>query len=219
MTVIGFHWAAERYRSVQPGILSRHCFSSGAHYDPANLHFGAVIALDEHVLEGGAGFAEHAHRGVELISWVLDGVLRHEDMGGRVEVVRPGLLQQQLTGSGIRHSETNASASEPLRFVQAWLELPAGQSAPQYRLVPPPLSGRAAQVSVIRPEPVVRIRVPDWALAYVTRGTVELGGTTLSEGDSARISAEDVSIRGGGEVLILAEPHHDALHPASPGGA
>jgi redox-sensitive bicupin YhaK (pirin superfamily) len=207
--VITVQRGAERYRSVQPGIVSRHCFSAGAHYDPANLRFGALIALDEHVLDPGAGFAEHAHRGVELVSWVLAGVLRHEDGSGRVELVGPGQLQQQISGAGIRHSECNASASEPLRFVQAWLALPAGKHVARYRLGRPPLAGLAAQVSVIRPDRAVgeHVPVPGWAVGFVTRGEIELGRrTVLRPGDSVRLRGDTVHVRGSGEVLVVAGP-------------
>ena len=83
---------AVRFETVQPGITTRHCFSSGAHYDPAHIAFGPLIALDEHALAPGAGFGRHAHRGVEILSWVLSGTLHHEDTAGRVELVRPGTL-------------------------------------------------------------------------------------------------------------------------------
>lgn len=212
--MITVHRAGDRYRTVQPGIVSRHCFSSGAHYDPANLRFGALIALDEHLLDPRAGFGDHAHRGVELVSWVLDGVLRHEDGDGRVELVRPGQLQVQVAGSGIRHSEVNASTSEPLHFVQAWLELPPGEWAPRYRLGDPPHAGRAAAVCVLHPDRAVRLSVPGWALGYVTRGAVELGGTALGPGDSARIRADNVLVRGCGEVVVVADPPVAATSPS-----
>lgn len=206
--------AGERYRTVQPGIVTRHCFSSGAHYDPANLRFGSLIALDEHLVEPGAGFGTHAHRGVELVSWVLDGVLRHEDGAGRVELVHPGRLQLQVAGSGIRHSEVNASTSEPLRFVQAWLELPAGEWAPQYRIDVPPCAGRAAAVHVLRPDRALRLSVPGWAVGLVTRGAIEVGTTVLGPGDSARIRADALPVRGSGELLVVADPPVAAISPS-----
>jgi len=107
----------ERGRSSQPGIESWHCFSSGPYYDPARIAWGPVIGLDEHLVAPGAGFDWHAHRGVYIASWVLNGALWHEDSGGGSSLVTPGELFVQSTGSGIRHREWNAS-DEPLRFVQ-----------------------------------------------------------------------------------------------------
>ena len=113
--------AADRYRSDQPGITSWHCFSAGAHYDPDNVAFGPIIGVDEHLVAPGAGFGWHAHSGVEIVSWVLAGVLRHEDSNGDVRLVAAGERLVQSAGSGIRHTETNASDTEPLRFVQTTL--------------------------------------------------------------------------------------------------
>ncbi|WP_375483199.1 pirin family protein [uncultured Jatrophihabitans sp.] len=109
------------YESVQPGIVSKHTFSAGAHYDPDNVAFGPIVGLDEHTVDPGAGFDWHGHRGVHIVSWVLAGTLRHEDSNGVERFVRPGVLLVQSTGGGIRHRETNASDTEPLRFVQITL--------------------------------------------------------------------------------------------------
>lgn len=109
---------AERGRSSQPGIESWHCLSSGPFYDPELVSFGPVIGLDEHRVAPGAGFDWHAHRGVHILSWVLEGALRHEDSSGELRFVSPGSLLVQSSGERIQHSETNASDSEALRFLQ-----------------------------------------------------------------------------------------------------
>lgn len=112
---------------MQPGIESWHRFSAGSYYDPDNVSFGPIIGFDEHRVDPGAGFDEHGHRGVHILSWVLDGELRHQDADGRVLYVPPGRLLVQSAGGGIRHSETNASTEKPLRFLQIILlrEAPA----------------------------------------------------------------------------------------------
>ena len=102
---------ADRYRTVQPGIETWHEFSAGPHYDPANLAFGSLIGVDEHRLAPGARFERHAHRGVEIVSYVIDGALDHD--GTRVT----GLLRQ-VAGDGIEHVEGNASQTEPLVLLQ-----------------------------------------------------------------------------------------------------
>jgi hypothetical protein len=108
-----------RGRSSQPGIESWHCFSSGPFYDPDRISLGPIVGVDEHLVAPGAGFDWHAHRGVHIASWVLEGTLQHEDSNGEVRFVTPGALFVQSTGrEGIRHREWNASGDEPLRFVQ-----------------------------------------------------------------------------------------------------
>ena len=123
--------AEQRFRSEYHGIVSLHCFSAGVHYDPARLGFGALVAVDEHLLAPGAGFAEHAHRGVDIVSLVLDGSLRHVGRAGEL-VVGPGALLVQVCGDGITHAESNASEQQPLRIIQ--LTALAGTGAPSTRL-------------------------------------------------------------------------------------
>jgi redox-sensitive bicupin YhaK (pirin superfamily) len=81
--------ANNRARIEQPGIVTWHSFSAGPHYDPNNISFGALIAHDEHLLAAAAGFPKHAHRGVDIVSWVLDGELRHD---GQTLKRMPGLI-------------------------------------------------------------------------------------------------------------------------------
>ena len=113
--------SAPRGRSSQPGIESWHCFSSGPYYDPSRIALGELIGVDEHRVAPRAGFDWHGHAGVHIVSWVLEGALRHEDISGEVRIVTPGTLFVQSTGAGIRHRETNASDTDPLTFVQVTL--------------------------------------------------------------------------------------------------
>jgi quercetin 2,3-dioxygenase len=188
-----------RYETQQPGITTWHCFSSGSHYDPANTHFGSMIALDEHVLTPGAEFARHAHRGVDLVSWVLAGTLRHEDGAGQVELIEAGTMLRQSAGSGLEHTEGNASATQPLRFVQLWLisEVAAGQQ----HGAPPMLAG-GGTVTVIAPAHPVELASAQYLHLFITRGSVDTLGHTLRAGDSARIRDEQVSIVGDGEAIV-----------------
>jgi redox-sensitive bicupin YhaK (pirin superfamily) len=197
--VIVLHRAAERYRSEQPGIVSWHCFSSGAHYDPANLRFGPLIALDEHVVDPGAGFAEHAHSRVELISWVLAGILEHRDRSGRKQLVGPGDVQYQLAGDGIRHIERNASSLEPLRFVQLWLM--TDEELPGYDVAPPPTTLCSGRFDVLTRCRSTRL---DAALLhlYVGTGNFHVAGHDLAAGDSVRATGA-VEVDGEGELLVV----------------
>lgn len=176
--------AVDRFETVQPGITTRHCFSSGAHYDAANTAFGSLIAFDEHAVAPGAGFGRHAHRGVEIVSWVLSGTLRHEDSTGRVELVGHGTTLRQSAGSGIEHTERNASDTEPLRFVQ---------------LV---LLGDVGEFSVLTPAEPVELAAAAFLHLFVSRGAVSVAGQSLQAGDSARIRDATATVEGGGEVLV-----------------
>jgi redox-sensitive bicupin YhaK (pirin superfamily) len=193
--------AADRFRTEHAGITSWHSFSSGAHYDPANLAFGPVVACDEHLLDPGAGFDPHPHARVELVSWVLDGALEHEDAGGRKQLVVAGQAQHQLAGAGIRHAERNASASAPLHFVQFWLL--ADADVPDYVLAAPPLSLSTGTFDVLRwcrdaavaPAPNVHL--------YVGIGRFDVAGHELRAGDSVRASDERLTATGDGQLLVI----------------
>lgn len=192
--------AAERFETRQPGIVTRHCFSSGAHYDPANTQFGPMVALDEHVLAPGAGFGRHAHRGLDLVSWVLAGTLRHEDGDGHVEEIRPGTVLLQSAGSGIQHAEGNASHSEPLRFVQLWL---LGDRAEPRQLVgAPPVATYAGEVSVLSPVEPVEFAASAHLHLFVTRGDVDVSGQVIHAGDSVRVRDDPLTVTGTGELLM-----------------
>jgi Pirin len=173
----------DRYETTHPGIRSRHCFSASGHYDEANVSFGPLIGVDEHLVEPGAGFPPHAHRGVVIASWVLEGVLRHEDAAGAVTLVEPGTMLCQVTGAGIRHAESNASDVEPLRFVQLSLLDDAGRPAEVTR-GRPPVHARLGLVSVHTDGVLLtegRIHL------FVARGRYQVDPrASLGEGDSLR---------------------------------
>jgi quercetin 2,3-dioxygenase len=202
--VIDVRAAGARFETVQPGITTRHCFSSGRHYDPANIAFGALIALDEHVVAPGAGFGRHAHRGVEIVSWVLTGTLRHEDTAGRMELVGPGTALRQSAGSGIEHSERNASAAEPLRFVQ--LVVLGDLATPGCLLGVPPIGLADGELDVLRPTEPTEVSAADYVHLFVVRGPVVVAAEVLSRGDSVRIRAAAVTVEGDGELLVWRNP-------------
>jgi quercetin dioxygenase-like cupin family protein len=135
----------DRFLTEQPGITSWHCFSAGPHYAPSRLSFGPVVGVDEHLVAPGAGFDWHGHRGVRIVSWILDGTLRHEDSRGGERLVGAGSLLVQAAGGGIRHREWNASDTEPLRFVQITL---LADDGPDVRLATPPIALAGVRVDV-----------------------------------------------------------------------
>lgn len=127
---------AERYRSTPaPGVETRHAFSFAGHYDPKNVHFGALQACNEETLQPGAGFEAHRHRDVEIVTWVLEGALAHRDGDGHAGVVRPGMVQHLSAGRGTSHTERNVGGADiPVRFVQMWLQPDVFDSEPSYGL-------------------------------------------------------------------------------------
>ncbi|EDY48618.1 conserved hypothetical protein [Streptomyces clavuligerus] len=223
--------AGDRHRGGEPdrGIGTRHSFSFGAHYDPDNLRFGALIACNEESLAPGAGFAEHPHSHTEIVTWVAEGELTHRDSTGTATVVRPGDLQYLSAASGVRHTERN-DGDRPLVFVQMWLAPLEPGGEPRYEVVrglgdtadgtgyPVPRAG--AVLRVHRPAPGERAPLPLAPAVHVqvVRGAVRLdgtggadrsdgvGGAVLGPGDAARISGgepvELVGTAGPAEVLV-----------------
>ncbi|HEY5835945.1 pirin family protein, partial [Streptomyces sp.] len=119
------------------GIETRHAFSFGGHYDPDNVRFGLLLACNEERLAPGAGFAEHAHRDTEIVTWVVEGELEHRDGGGRAARLRAGDAQRLSAGGGVRHVERNRGAGV-VRFLQMWLHPEVFGGTPEYTVAAAP---------------------------------------------------------------------------------
>jgi quercetin 2,3-dioxygenase len=204
----------ERFRGRGDGVESRYAFSFAEHYDPGNIRFGPLLAVNEERLAPGAGFAAHRHRDVEIVTWVLDGELEHRGGGVASSRVRPGDLQRLSAGKGVEHEERNApGATMPVRFLQMWLEPDEFAGAPHYTLresvLGPgapltavasgtdrhpgavPLRNRTATLHVGRLDAGRSVALPPAAMLYahVTRGALALAGEHLSATDAASITA------------------------------
>lgn len=121
---------ASRFTERMRGRLSHHGFSFGPHYDPERLSFGAMVCHDDHLLGRGTGFEEHAHEGLEIVTWVVSGSVVHTDASGTSTTLGTGECGVLSTGTGARHAEL-AGPDGPARFIQVWLtpDDPAGEPA------------------------------------------------------------------------------------------
>jgi quercetin 2,3-dioxygenase len=205
--------AADRAVTTTPWLTSRHSFSFGDHYDPDNTHCGVLMVSNDDIVAPSSGFDTHPHRDMEIVTWVLDGSLEHRDSAGNSGVVYPGLAQRMSAGTGILHSEKNASDSDPVRFVQMWVrpdELGIAPGYQQHEIDADRLDGRLATIASGIPEHDAAISIHNRAAAlhgarlrpgdgvalpaapylhvYVARGGVTIPEYDLNEGDAARLT-------------------------------
>jgi redox-sensitive bicupin YhaK (pirin superfamily) len=198
------------------GWLDTHfTFSFADYYDPKHVHFRTLRVLNDDRITAGAGFPKHPHRDMEIITYVLEGALEHRDSMGNGSVIRPGEVQYMSAGSGVTHSEFNASKTEPAHLLQIWMFPEKKGLKPAYdqkmfgnaekrgklRIVASP-DGRDGSVTIRQQnelsvtllgagETVKHELKPDrHAYVQVARGSVTLNGEPLNEGDGAAISAE-----------------------------
>jgi quercetin 2,3-dioxygenase len=128
--IVDIRRAADRLESRADGVLSRHSFSYGPHYEPMNTRFGSLVTHNDDLLGVGAGFPEHPHRDLEIVTWVVSGALEHADSSGGSAILRPGMVGRLSTGGGVRHTERNAASGET-RYIQMWV-LPDAEGPPSY---------------------------------------------------------------------------------------
>jgi redox-sensitive bicupin YhaK (pirin superfamily) len=132
MSNITVHRASDRFLTDIGWLHSRHSFNFGPHYAPEHQGHGLLVVNNDDVVAPGQGFGTHGHRDMEIVTWVLSGRLEHRDSEGNHGVLYPGLAQRMSAGAGIRHSEFNASADEPVHFLQMWVLPDTPGIAPGY---------------------------------------------------------------------------------------
>lgn len=207
--------AAERGHANHGWLDSHHSFSFADYYDPRHMGFRSLRVINEDRVEPGRGFPSHPHRDMEIVSYVLEGALEHKDSLGTGSIIRPGDVQRMTAGTGVVHSEYNASRQDPVHFLQIWL-LPERRSLqPSYeqktfgdqekrgrlRLVAS-RDGRDGSVTVHQDVALYATRLgPGQRVLHeispgrhvyvqVARGSLKLGERVLGPGDGAALSDE-----------------------------
>lgn len=222
--------AGERGHADHGWLDTYHTFSFADYYDPAHIGFRALRVINEDRVRGGRGFGTHAHRDMEIISYVLEGALGHRDSIGTDGVIRPGEVQRMSAGTGVTHSEMNASDKELVHFLQIWILPERNGIAPEYeqkklddeerrgklRLVASP-DARDGSLKIHQDVEVYTTLLDEgqsvthqyapnrYGWVQVARGEVEVNGEILKAGDGASIADEPrVTITGkGAEVLLF----------------
>jgi redox-sensitive bicupin YhaK (pirin superfamily) len=207
--------AAERGRTDFGWLDSRHTFSFGDYHDPAHMGFRDLRVINDDRVQPGQGFGRHGHRDMEILSYVLEGALAHQDSSGGGGVIRPGEIQMMRAGTGVTHSEFNHSKTEPVHFLQIWIMPDTRGLEPAYaqQTFDREAAGREfvllasrgnrpgslsihqdvnLRVGILKPneERELQLEPGRHAWVHVARGAVRLNGTELVEGDGAALSLE-----------------------------
>ncbi len=221
--------AADRGHVDHGWLDTWHTFSFGSYLDRRHMGFRALRVINDDRVEPGMGFGTHGHRDMEIITYVLSGALSHKDSMGNGSTIRPGNVQRMSAGTGVTHSEFNASDTEPVHLLQIWILPDRNGDVPSYeeaeftaddkrgrlRLIASP-DGRDGSVTIHADARVFASVLGDnqrvshavapgrhiWV--HVATGSVEVAGERLTAGDAIAISdGDDISITGIGEGEVL----------------
>jgi len=207
--------AAERGHANHGWLDSHHTFSFADYYDPKHMGFRSLRVINDDRVAAGKGFGAHPHRDMEIISYVLEGALAHKDSTGTGEVIKPGDVQRMSAGTGVVHSEFNASKTDPVHFLQIWLMPSKNGIAPGYeqktftdadkrgklRLVASPDASDGSltihtnakvYAGLFQAGEQAELAVPEkhGAWVHVARGKVKINGQQVGEGDGVALEDE-----------------------------
>ena len=225
--------AEDRGHANHGWLDSYNSFSFADYYDPDHVSYGPLRVINEDRVQAGAGFGTHGHRDMEIISYVLDGALAHEDSMGNGSTIVPGDVQRMSAGTGVRHSEFNHNKSGVTHFLQIWIQPKFTGIKPSYeqknfsaeekrgrlRLIASP-DGRDGSVSMSQDALLFAglfdgeetaehvIAASRRAYVHVARGSVTVNGQSLRAGDALKTGAGTIRIEGGraAEVLVFDLP-------------
>lgn len=211
---------AERYHFENEWLSTYWHFSFDHYYDPTNVSFGPLRVFNDDIIRPGGGFPQHGHREMEIVTYVIKGQLKHRDDLSNVGVISPGEIQRMSAGTGVRHSEYNASQEKPVHLVQLWIEPAVKNLKPSWEqqrfsledrtgrllpiAVPADRAGKQANGSVrihqeatiytalLRPSDSTTHRLAAGRRAYIflIAGQLQVNNATLDVGDQARITSE-----------------------------
>jgi redox-sensitive bicupin YhaK (pirin superfamily) len=217
----------ERGHANHGWLDSYHSFSFADYYDPQHMGFGPLRVINEDRVQAGAGFGTHGHRDMEIISYVLEGALGHEDSMGNGSTIVPGDVQRMSAGSGVRHSEFNHEKAKITHFLQIWIEPAVAGIAPSYEqkhFKPEDKRGRLRLIA--SPDGAEgSVRIHQDALIYaglfdgrenasydlknergyvhMARGRATVNGHRLEAGDALKTDAGLIEIENGEQAEIL----------------
>lgn len=205
----------QRHKADFGWLQTRWHFSFGDYYDPKNMNFSKLRVFNDDIVQGGGGFGMHPHRDMEIITYMIDGELRHSDSLGHSDTLKAGEVQVMSAGKGIMHSEVNNSSTDPLRLVQIWIEPRTLRAEPRWeqrpfdraerinRLFPVVSSGNVPGTLAIDQDATIYVsslqngktlthEPGDSRSVYlfVISGQLTVNGQTLADGDQARIEQE-----------------------------
>ena len=210
-------------------LHSQHSFSFGSYYDPQHMGFSDLLVINEDRVRPARGFDTHGHRDMEIFSYVLEGALEHKDSLGTGSVIRPGDVQIMSAGTGVRHSEYNASREEMVHFLQIWIVPDRKDVTPRYqqqhftteekqgrlRLIISP-DGSNGSLAVYQDtrvyaglfdgDAVQHFELPANRFAYVhvARGTIDINNQRLSAGDAVKLrNVRDMVLSNGEQAEVL----------------
>jgi len=220
--------ADERGHADHGWLNTYHTFSFADYHDPAHMGFRSLRVINEDRVKAGVGFGTHAHRDMEIVSYVLEGTLAHRDSMGTGSLIRPGEVQRMSAGTGVTHSEMNPSDAEGVHFLQIWIlpeqrgitpgyeqkKFEDGERRGNLRLVAS-RDGREGSVTIhqdaaiynaiLDGNPVSHTFGPNrYGWLQIVRGNATINGQELQTSDGAAIENESqVTITGTGEVLLF----------------
>ena len=224
--------AADRGHARHGWLDSYHTFSFANYHDPAHMGFRALRVINEDRVQPGQGFGKHFHRDMEILTWVLEGTIAHEDSMGNVQTIGAGEMQRMTAGTGVTHSEFNPSDEQELRFLQIWVLPERDGLEPGYEQKPFDSGERPGELLLLASregrdgslkvnqdcelhattlesgqQVTLELGAGRHGFVHVARGEVRVGEETLEEGAAIAVSDQaELSVQGlasDSEVLLF----------------